>query len=478
MADNRKPEEQARVLIDEFSKLREEGIDLYPGRELAADPVEYARDALEPLLNDLRAGHSIASLSAYLRYQIKPIAPRSREEGREELDQAIDSDLSKPLHGCAKTYPDNFMRKLVRSTLRFVDSEPGRWIAGIVVGLLVAVAIANWFIGDSSSGGLFIRLLGWERLPAVIMVVLAVIVLFLLAISALIWVVDRQLANWARGTGVADFFTSLQKLIRVIRKIAVNDWSLYRLRTETMTRFDALLAILESSGEHILKVLTGPSQLDQQKQDSIGAVNQEIRVDFNEGRDVGIYRNFGEVVGILRADALALIEQAFGLYFDQLKGGERVRDQVGNLISDDLDQCLASLVDFTMTEGIIIKTPRSLAGGRKIINEAGVQKREKLVKDIWTDEGIIRDTVAESVLAPSTAALMHFVHPRDLVIVDASGENQVDLRFAPLASRPPLADISPASPVFSDVVFTEQTALAGILRLVPFRTGVYEVGSI
>jgi len=70
--------------------------------------------------------------------------------------------------------------------------------------------------------------------------------------------------------------------------------------------------------------------------------------------------------------------------------------------------------------------------------------------------------------------MMHFVHPRDLVVVDFSGDNQVDVRFAPVVSGPPLAQVSTLDSVFHEIIFTEQSSLAGVLRLVPFRLGTYE----
>ncbi|NCY17656.1 MAG: hypothetical protein EBX39_13040, partial [Actinobacteria bacterium] len=254
----------------------------------------------------------------------------------------------------------------------------------------------------------------------------------------------------------------------------VNDWTLYRIRTETADCFNTMLSILEITSDRILGVMTGPSQTMTGPTTAPVGVNPEIRIDFNESRDVGMYRNFAEVVRILRGDALALIEQAFDLYFDQLRGGEAMRSQVVDRIGMDLDLSLTALVGLTMDEGIILRTPRKLPGGRRIITDEGLLERDRLVREIWSDEGVIRDTVAEAVLAAPSEAMMHFVHPRDLVVVDFSEENQVDVRFAPAVSQPPLAQVSRLDGVFHDIVFTEQSSLAGVLRLVPFRPGIYE----
>jgi len=460
--------------VDEFEKLADEGIHLYPGRDIVADPVKYTSEALELLLEDLHLGHSVASLSATLRHQIRPIAPRPRSDARDDLDSVVDRDLIERLRNCGSSYPDNIARQFVRRTLNVTNSQIGRWAVAGVIGLLVLLFLLNELIVENASSNWIIRMLGWNPIPGMVITALVLLVAVMVVVGLLAYVVDRQLKHWAIGAGVTEMFTALRVLIARLRRIAVNDWTLYRIRTETAECFDTMLNILQVTSERILGVMTGPSENMTGPSTSAVGVNPEIRIDFNESRDVGMYRNFGEVVRILRGDALALIEQAFGLYFDQLRGGDAMRSQVVDRIGSDLDLSLTALVDLTMDEGIILRTPRKLPGGRRIITDGGLQERERLVRDIWADEGVIRDTVAEAVLAASSEAMMHFVHPRDLVVVDFSGDNQVDIRFAPVVSGPPLAQVSNLDSVFHEIVFTEQSSLAGVLRLVPFRLGTYE----
>ena len=77
-------------------------------------------------------------------------------------------------------------------------------------------------------------------------------------------------------------------------------------------------------------------------------------------------------------------------------------------------------------------------------------------------------------LTPSESSLMHFIHPKDLFTVDPTEGNQTELRFAPIPSQRPLVEQVSGNPLLSNVIFTEQTELAGIIRLIRFRIESYK----
>ena len=443
----------------EYAALKKNGINVYPGK-MENDPVNYINGALEPMTQSLRDGHSLSSLTQELKDSIGPIRPRAREESRKELEDAFDEPLLDKLKNAGGSYPHTLTRKFVRSVLKFSSSLVGKLSFTFTTILLVAAAV--WSRNDGLVTGVALSIFGF-----------AIIILIICAFA--IAHIDRELSEWASKSGVEEVKTRVRNTVEVFNKIAINDWSLHGLRTETADMFDKFMEILGSSTEVIYTTLTGPAEkveITKVQTDLRG--NPVIRVDFNQGGDSGIYRNFPEVVSILRNDAMTLIDNTFKLYLNQLRGGKRKKEQVVDLISTQLEKTLCELVEMTMEDGIIVSVPRTMPGGGQLITEEGLKRRENLVDAIWEDEAIIRDIVIESVLTPSESSLMHFIHPKDLFTVDPTEGNQTELRFAPIPSQRPLVEQVSGNPLLSNVIFTEQTELAGIIRLIRFRIESYK----
>jgi hypothetical protein len=92
--------------------------------------------------------------------------------------------------------------------------------------------------------------------------------------------------------------------------------------------------------------------------------------------------------------------------------------------------------------------------------------REKLAAKYWGDFDELRISLTQVVEIGPSDSLVQFIRSEDIMRIDRGNDRTVVVPFSPEPSRRLVGDSKRGT---SEIVFTQSTELAGVIRLTPFR---------
>ena len=93
----------------------------------------------------------------------------------------------------------------------------------------------------------------------------------------------------------------------------------------------------------------------------------------------------------------------------------------------------------------------------------GLDKREHIVKNLWSEGDYPREKVLDLLEPEDTNELVHFLKSEEVSLLNAKSDAIVYTRFAPV-----VLDL----PGYSNFIRTKESKVAGVMRLVPMSIQV------
>ena len=425
----------------------------------------------------LASGYSLASVRIELNELQDLIKPRSREEllsGRELVE--VPPGLDKIPLGYEGVSLNPWMDK-VNSAIAKHPMGPilllGRWSAKIFknpwrmggIALLylwvVLASLFDVFEVTKDAPSLLPTTGATKRVVEIVVLVLAgLMTVWLLTAAFAIFRTSSKIQKWGRKAGLGGDHKIVDQNREFLEQMAMNDWILFPFRHQASLYLDALLLSIEKLELLISELLLHASEDSEGTARARSVPNPSVKLLGGDLGQAAWYRQMEKVKKILREEIVEIVRHQYRIRTPEFR---TIRwNSVAEKLVSDLQEPLEGYLTRLSQTGVLHVSP--------MMSPLEVERRAELAAEYWGNFKEISDQVNRVVLHDPAEEMVQFVNSEQITSLVLELESTAHVRFAPTPSRHVFTDWRDS--LQKEVLFTKQTELAGVIRLVPFRPGV------
>ncbi|MDC0140727.1 hypothetical protein OAI72_00860 [bacterium] len=463
----------------EYIKIVENKIDFYSSKPEILQkerPIMLSSQIFSNILDGIKRGHNIKEYKILLRKLINEIKPNSSNESKKSLVK-IWHPLTKQSGILDEKRDQNKLEKEVKKMFgnrffKFIFNLP--WtvldkkniflliISSVTLLLSIFWGVSTFVAGNpgdkpvfNSSGSVWLdnfvtnlfRNTQWDE-----------ILFGLLALAFSLWIIFYAVAKYVISSiEKAGRDLQIQDLPEIIRdtkvflwKTVINDWVMAGNRNELIQYLESIIEVLES-----VELLLVQDFLDVDNDDDTIFQNRHLEpnpvleINLNSVSENGIYKDFQGSVSILRDDLISLLEVSFDQEWMKIRG-EIGRNIVPERIYENFKKKIREFERRILNNSILdLKTA---------LTTEGTEKREDIVKNLWSEGDYPREQVLELIETDENAELVHFLNSEEVSLLNGRSDSIIYTRFAPI-----VLDL----PGYKNFIRSKESKVAGVLRLIP-----------
>ena len=463
----------------EYIKIVENKIDFYSSKPEILQkerPIMLSSQIFSNILDGIKRGHNIKEYKILLRKLINEIKPNASNESKKSLVK-IWHPLTKQSGILDEKRDQNKLEKEVKKMFgnrffKFIFNLP--WtvldkkniflliISSVTLLLSIFWGVSTFVAGNpgdkpvfNSSGSVWLdnfvtnlfRNTQWDE-----------ILIGLVALAFSLWIIFYAVAKYVISSiERAGRDLQIQDLPEIIRdtkvflwKTVINDWVMAGNRNELIQYLESIIEVLES-----VELLLVQDYLDVDNDDDTIFQNRHLEpnpvleINLNSVSENGIYKDFQGSVSILRDDLISLLEVSFDQEWMKIRG-EIGRNIVPERIYENFKKKIREFERRILNNSILdLKTA---------LTTEGTEKREDIVKNLWSEGDYPREQVLELMETDENAELVHFLNSEEVSLLNGRSDSIIYTRFAPI-----VLDL----PGYKNFIRSKESKVAGVLRLIP-----------
>jgi len=410
----------------------------------------------------IKTGHSIAPLIITVEDTIAKVTPMSREKLIEEFEKkslALNIEEAKSAIG---RIPKGSIIRLGQIVARAIRPMWARMVLAIFYSWLIATAIFESFDQGKTSG--FLPVPESIRASAAdVVVFLAVLITIGVAVLGVVFsIADSKIRRWGKSVGLEALEGAVLIMREALERAILNEWVLSKTRRRTAKSLGHLSVTLRGLSEVIRNLLISRHGEFSTTTGEAVSPNPMVRRDLNDVSAAGTFMQLDQVIAILRTDVSTIIDDVLSLRIHEFKGigGVSVPQEINSAVEIKIDSYIKSL---------IAAGPLSL---EVALSRESANLRKILIETYWKNVSVVGSSVQESAMTEKSRAFIQFVNSEDLIMLDQRAEKSIFIRFAPEPSRDEIHQEAAAAEL--NIIFTDTTSCAGILRATGFRSSLVE----
>ena len=429
------------------------------------------------LQTTLASGFDIQLVLYELARLMKLTRPRSKEEiatgiagyeriaGYESYENgyagvSLDTNISK-MQKALLTMPKGFSISVARIASRILEPLWARTLMAFLFLWTILLTIFEIFDNGKTPGFIPSPEIVRRAQSHVIVLIGLMITILMVLIGLMLNSTNNKIRLWGVAAGGLEISSSIRANREFLERVALNDWVLYPTRREALNQLRSLEESILGIERIIQATMINGRELLKVSQEDKYEVNKNVREDLSEFQNIGEYANLSQVRKIVRTDILHIMKEKIRIAVFALEG-ERKEEVVRKLL-DDLE---------TKFEKQLVKLVRKGPLNSEVaVSPEGENLRQELAEQYWKELDSLHQAILEKVLLPESAPVVQLVSVNDLIRLNQDTSAAVQIRFSPRTSRENFTTTQ-FSYVTPDIIFTNGTSGAGLLRLLPFREGV------
>jgi len=408
----------------------------------------------------IRTGHSIAPLIITVDDTIEKVLPREPQEIVDDFSSVSMEPSIEQLDKSRTNLPKGPLMKIGKLVAKALEPVWARFTFAVLFSWVVATGMFEAFDQGRTPGFLPVP----ESIRAVtadIFVIVAIVLaLVVLALGGLLLHVDSRIRSWGKRVGFLELERVIDQQQEFLESVVLNEWVLNKTRRRTAASLKFLNETLRGLSEVIRSRLIDNHESLAKQPDAQLSPNPAIRRDLNDVAAAGTFMQLDQVIAILRTDISTLIDEVLSLRIHEFKGIGA--GAVPKQICDSIEQKIDLFVGHLMEEG-----PLNLDVSR---SRESAFLRKRLIETYWKNVSLVSSAVHDSALTSRDARLLQFINADDLLHLDQQPSATAVVRFAPEPSREEIQKL--AAHTDMNIIFTETTSCAGILRATGFRNSL------
>ena len=480
-------DEQVRTLIasidasdgfqkSEISRLRAAGIQLnrfdvsridkYQGSD-----IKMLETALSKMDFALEKGYSLATVRSELEGLIQVTAPRTIEEilngkkaegiplggadslGFEDVSlKELQAAVSKAARGAPKNplvYIGRWAAKLFQNmTFRVVGSLLYLW-------LLLVFLFETLGLADQAPSLVPTPDSARETGRLIMTVVFSALSLLIILFGFCITHAAVRIQAWGRKSGISRVESALSDNLSFFNQVVLNDWVLWAFRNQAARYLRALDRSIENLGSVVRETFVQAGQIVSAGPQKT-LPNPLVRQIGGELASAAWFRQMDDIKEMLKTEVISMVRHRYRTGTPEFRT-ERC-DQIAEDLANDLREPLLEYVTRLQHDGVL-HVDTSMTVDEKEI-------REKLAAKYWGDFDELRISLTQVVEIGPLDSLVQFIRSEDIMRIDRGNDRTVVVPFSPEPSRRLVGESKRG---ISEIVFTQSTELAGVIRLTPFR---------
>jgi len=410
----------------------------------------------------IHTGHSIAPLVLTVEDTIEKVNPLQPSAIIEKFsDCSLLRSIEKMINA-RKSAPKGPILRMGQYIAKVLQPAWSRLLLAILYTWLLATGVFEAFDQGRTPGFLpvpeSVRGVAADVVVAMAIIVTISVILF----GAVLMFADSKIRAWGKSAGLLELEKAVQRQQEYLERVILNEWVLSRTRRRTANSLRLLNETLRGLSEVVrTRLIDRHAELAKITED-VQSPNPAVRKDLNDVAAAGTFMQLEQVIAILRADISTIIDEVLSLRIHEFKGvgGEEVPAEINHSIAQKIDR----YIDHLREEG-----PLSL---NVALSRESVQLRKHLIETYWKNVSVVSSAVQDSALLPEGAKLVQFINSEDLLHLDQQSKSVVVVRFAPEPSREEIQ--AQAANLDMNIIYTETTSCAGILRATGFRNPLVE----
>ena len=433
------------------------------------------------ILEGIKKGHNIKEYKIILKQLIKEIRPTSSEHAKINIEK-IWSPLTKQ-HGLLdhKNGVNNLEKEVKKMfgnrIFKFIFNLP--WtlvdrkniffagVSGVTLFLSAFWGISTFIAGEAGSPPVFgssgftwwdsfvtnlFRNTQWEQ-------ILLIVLIAIFGLWLIFFCISKYVIGNIERVGKKLQIHALPEVLRDTKvflwKTLINDWVLAEDRKELIQYLESISNVLDNVHDLLAdKFLDVEITDDTIFQNRHLEPNPVLEINLNSVSENGIYKDFEGSVSILKSDLISLLERSFDQEWMKIRGAIG-RDMVPKRINENFKKSLHEFEKRILNNSIL--EPKTA------LTAHGLDKREHIVKNLWSEGDYPREKVLDLLEPEDTNELVHFLKSEEVSLLNAKSDAIVYTRFAPV-----VLDL----PGYSNFIRTKESKVAGVMRLVPMSIQV------
>jgi hypothetical protein len=428
--------------------------------------------ALAKMDEALQRGYSIETVRAEIKEVLHLVQPRTPAEilnGKEHSSPL--SDLIENLKGyqdvslgglaesvkvASQKIPRNPSLYIARWTARRLQSMTFRVISAFMSLWLFLIVLFETFELSPDIPSLLPVPESLRDASRLVVTITFFALMGVVALSGLnIWYASRRIHRWGKESGITKVSQRSKACRRFLENVALNDWVLWSFRTQASRYLSALDTSLENLGGVIRRTLIRADLVFE-----VGSENHPPNPQVQQiGGDLARsawFRQMDDIKEMMKAEVISLVRHHYEVGTPEFRTDRCF--EIAESLAGQIEAPLVSYVRRLEQVGVL-----HLNQG---MTDAEIDRRKKLALNYWGDFDELESALVGVVRSERSDPIVQFLRPDDIMRVDQSPERGVLIRFAPEPSRRLVSDLKQDGP---EIVFTQGTELAGVVRLIPYR---------
>jgi len=432
-------------------------------RKIYRDVATQLNDRIVDGVRDwIRTGHSIAPLVLTVEDTIEKVKPLPPEELVDKFSNVSLAPSAQRLADARKNMPKGTVIRFGQSIAKVLEPAWARLLIAILYTWILATGAFEAFDQGRTPGFLPVpeALRGTAADIAVVLAMIATLLVAALGVALVL--ADSTIRSWGKTAGLIVVEKAVERQQEFLERVILNEWVLNRTRRRTAASLRFLNETLRGLSEVVRARLIDRHAELAKTTDEPQSPNPAVRKDLNDVAAAGTFMQLEQVIAILRADISTIIDEVLSLRIHEFKGvgGEEVPTEINRSIATKIDR----YIDHLREEG-----PLSLDVA---LSRESAQLRKRLIETYWKNVSLVSSAVQDSALLPKDSKLVQFINSEDLLHLDQQPKSAVVVRFAPEPSREEIQ--TQAANLDMNIIYTETTSCAGILRATGFRNSLVE----
>jgi len=432
-------------------------------RKIYRDVATQLNDRIVDGVRDwIRTGHSIAPLVLTVEDTIEKVKPLPPEELVDKFSNVSLAPSAQRLADARKNMPKGTVIRFGQSIAKVLEPAWARLLIAILYTWILATGAFEAFDQGRTPGFLPVpeALRGTAADIAVVLAMIATLLVAALGVALVL--ADSTIRSWGKTAGLIEVEKAVERQQEFLERVILNEWVLNRTRRRTAASLRFLNETLRGLSEVVRARLIDRHAELAKTTDEPQSPNPAVRKDLNDVAAAGTFMQLEQVIAILRADISTIIDEVLSLRIHEFKGvgGEEVPTEINRSIATKIDR----YIDHLREEG-----PLSLDVA---LSRESAQLRKRLIETYWKNVSLVSSAVQDSALLPKDSKLVQFINSEDLLHLDQQPKSAVVVRFAPEPSREEIQ--TQAANLDMNIIYTETTSCAGILRATGFRNSLVE----
>lgn len=461
---------------NEHTRLRRAGVNVQRQDSIREEryrgsDIKMLETALSKMDFALEKDYSLSSVQSELEELISLVTPRTKDEilrGKksEEIDEAVNNsggfeevslkELQETILRSARGAPKNPFVYIGRWSARLFQNSTIRVVGSFLyLWLLLVFLFETLELSDQIPSLVPTPASAREIGRLVMTVVFAVISLIVIFMGLCISYAAQKIFRWGFGSGILRIDDAAVKNSDFFKKVVLNDWVLWSFRNQASRYLKALdksiqnlEVVVRESFVHMEQFVSVDSQRD--------LPNPLVRQIGGDLASAAWFKQIEPIKKMLKTELVTLVRHRYRTGTPEFRT-ERC-DQIAEDLANDLRQPFLDYITRLQHDGVL-----HVEMG---MSAQEIEIREKLASQYWGDFEELRISLMKVVEIDRLDPIVQFIRSEDIMRIDQGLERTVVVPFAPEPSRRLMIDSKRGT---SEIVFTQSTELAGVIRLAPFR---------